>query len=99
MRQAKQPIEPEEIAENDTVKRATELGWIVRKLTFPGVNGAPDRVFGKDRRTVAIEFKKVGKERRAQQRLRAQELTEAFGWEVHWTDNYEDACMILGIRP
>lgn len=81
------------------MKRAKTQGWRVYKVQFLGVRGAPDRLFGKKKRPVMIEFKAVGEEPTAQQLIRHQELRENFGIEVYWTDNYADACRILEISP
>lgn len=85
------------VAEEKTVERAKACGFIVRKLSFVGVRGGPDRLFGRNRRTVLIEFKRYGKAPTRQQQIRAQELREHCGWEVYWADNYAEACRILGI--
>lgn len=84
-------------AETDTVKRAVQFGWKVRKLMFVGVRGAPDRLFGKEGRSVLIEFKRDGEVPNKQQLIRHQELREVFGFVVEWTDSFEEACRILGI--
>lgn len=84
-------------AESDTVKQAVRHGWKTRKLMFIGVRGAPDRLFGKDGRSVLIEFKRDGEVPGLQQLRRHQELRDTFGFAVHWTDSYTEACEILGI--
>ena len=89
----------EHIDEQRTVDRATACGYIVRKLQFIGVRGGMDRIFGRNGRTIAIEFKRAGKEPTLQQMKRAGEMRSAFGWEVVWTDNYAEACFFLGIDP
>lgn len=83
--------------ETKTVKQAIKHGYKVRKLMFIGVRGAPDRLFGRNRKSVLIEFKRPGEVPSAQQLKRHQELREDFGFRVEWTDNYEEACAILGI--
>lgn len=89
--------ELETVDEQRTVKRAKLLGWKVYKVSFLGVNGAPDRLFGKGGRGVWIEFKRLGEEPTEQQYRRQDELRVDFGYEVYWTDNYADACAFLGI--
>lgn len=83
--------------ETKTVKQAVKHGWKVRKLMFIGVRGAPDRLFGKDGRSILIEFKRPGETPSLQQLRRHKELTEDFGFTVDWTDDYGEACRILGI--
>jgi hypothetical protein len=83
--------------ELDTVKQAKRNGYTSYKLTFLGVRGAPDRVFGKAGHTTVIEFKRPGERPSEQQEVRAAELREQFGWEVGWTDSYSEACDMLGI--
>jgi len=92
---AKTPLEI--VAEERTVERAKACGFMVRKFAFVGVRGGPDRLFGRNGRTILIEFKRWSKVPTRQQQIRAQELRTHCGWEVHWCDNYEDACRILGI--
>lgn len=84
-------------AETDTVRQAVRHGWKVRKLMFIGVRGAPDRMFGKDGHSVVIEFKREGEVPTPQQMRRHEELRRDFGFRVEWTDNYGEACRILGI--
>ena len=83
--------------ESDTVKQAIKHGWKVRKLMFVGVRGAPDRLFGKEGESVLIEFKRDGEVPGLQQLRRHVELRDVFGFNVHWTDSYAEACAILGI--
>lgn len=91
------PSPLEIIDETRTVRQAKLHGWLVRKLTFIGVRGAPDRIFGKDGRGVVIEFKRRGEIPGPQQMKRLREMEDAFGLEAYWTDNYETACGYLGI--
>lgn len=84
-------------AETDTVKQAVRHGYKVRKLMFIGVRGAPDRLFGRGRKSILIEFKREGEVPSLQQMRRHEELREVFGFTVHWTDSYTEACEILGI--
>lgn len=84
-------------AETDTVKQAVKHGWKTRKLMFIGVRGAPDRLFGRDGRSVLIEFKRDGETPSLQQLRRHDELRRDFGFVVVWTDSYEEACAILEI--
>lgn len=83
--------------EDRTVAQAKKHGYTVRKLSFLGVRGAPDRLFGREAACLIIEFKRPGEEPTAQQFKRHKELRTCFGFQVMWTDNYEDACTALGI--
>lgn len=85
--------------ETRAVKQAVKHGYKVRKLAFVGVRGAPDRLFGRRGRAVLIEFKRIGEVPSVQQLRRHQELREDFGFSVHWTDDYFEACRILEIPP
>lgn len=84
---------------------AEKAGWYQRKITSPGHNGMPDRLFIKRHRAnakprvVFIEFKKPGKKPRALQEVEHRELL-ATGVEVHVCDNEYEFRGILGIpRP
>lgn len=86
----------EKAVEMPVVVRAEKAGWFVRKVQWPGRNGAPDRVFIKDGRVVWIEFKRPGEKPRLSQVLEHDRMRAA-GAEVHWCDNVSDALRILGI--
>lgn len=88
---------PEATIERRVRTAAKRAGWIVRKLAFLDCNGAPDRIFGKGGRCVVIEFKAPGEEPTAQQYKRHAELRSDFGWEVHWTDDEDEALSILNL--
>lgn len=89
---------PEALIERTIRAEAKEAGWIVYKVQFPDTNGAPDRLFGKDRRGVFIEFKRGNKEPTRQQYKRHKELRELCGFEVYWVDNEQDARRILNLK-
>lgn len=89
---------PEAEIERTIRKEAKADGWKVRKLAFLDANGAPDRIFGKNKRAVLIEFKAPGEEPTRQQLARRDELRDYFGFEVYWTDNLRDARKILKLR-
>ena len=74
-------------------------GWLSRKVVFHGVNGSPDRWFGKigQKRHLIIEFKIPGETPTVQQLKRHKELREDFGFTVVWVDSYEWACAELEI--
>lgn len=88
---------PEAKIEQAICDEAKDDGWTVRKLAFIGTRGAPDRIFGKKRRAVLIEFKAPGEEPSIQQLKRHAELRDDFGFEVHWCDNADDARRILNL--
>lgn len=76
---------------------AEKQGWWVRKVVWLGRRGAPDRIFAKNGRTVFIEFKRLGKEARANQ-ARELKRMRAAGIEAHVIDSIEDGCRVLGIE-
>lgn len=85
---------PEAIVERTTCKRAKEQGWTVRKVSFLGTRGAPDRLFGRPGRGVFIEFKRAGGDATKQQARRHAEL-RSWGFEVHVCDTIEQAADVL----
>lgn len=89
---------PEAQIERTIRKEAIREGWLVRKVTFPGTRGAPDRLFGKDRRCLLIEFKRMHGAGTIQQIRRWRELRETFGLEVHLCDSVELGRKILGLK-
>lgn len=88
---------PEATEERAVVKEAKAAGWLVRKVRFLDCNGAPDRLFGRDRRGIFIEFKAPGEAPSAQQTRRHKELRDDFGFEVYWVDSASAARAILGL--
>ena len=91
-------MRPEEYVETTICKEAKRAGWRTFKLSFLGVRGAPDRLFGKGGRAILIEFKAPGEEPTRQQSRRQEELAEVFGLEVYWVDNLDDAREILDLK-
>ena len=89
---------PEAEIERALRKEAIAAGWKVRKLAFLDANGAPDRAFGKDGRTILIEVKAPGEKPTRQQYRRHEELRDFYGWEVRWIDNLRDGRRILKLR-
>ena len=90
-------MRPEERVEATICKEAVRAGWRTYKLSFIGTRGAPDRMFGRNRRAVLIEFKAPGEAPTRQQLRRHGELVEDFGFEVYWADNLNDARLILDL--
>lgn len=85
------------VLEERVCNHAARYGYKNYKLAFPGTNGAPDRIFGRNGKSILIEFKREGEEPTKQQYKRHRELREDFGLTVYWTDNFETACAYLGI--
>lgn len=83
--------------ETKAVGQAIKHGYKTFKLNFIGRRGAPDRFFGRDGDCVLIEFKREGAAPTAQQMRMHDTLRRVFGLRVRWTDNYAEACNILGI--
>lgn len=71
-----------------TVAYAKRLGWLGRKITFEGVNGAPDYVFMRNGVILWVEFKRPGGALSAQQVRRHAEL-RAQGFPVRVIDNQD----------
>lgn len=76
-------------------------GWLVRKLSWPGRRGAPDRLFAKvfpcgKIRHVLIEFKRPGAPPMKRQNSEHVELVSA-GFAVHVCDSINQALNILEI--
>jgi hypothetical protein len=76
------------VLEEDAVRLGEQRGWLVRKITYPGRKGAPDRHFYKAGRCVMIEFKASQKGPRVQQDKEHKRLKEA-GFTVHIVDSWE----------
>jgi hypothetical protein len=79
-------------------KDARKKGWYYIKIMRASENGWPDRIFFRKGRLLFMEFKNPDEPwvLSEQQGLRRQELIDN-GIEYHLVDNYEDACVILGI--
>lgn len=86
----------EEQVELEVCNKAEMAGWLVRKVSWQGRRGAPDRVFIKDGRLVLIEFKRPGEEPVGQQLREFNRIKSAYS-ETYWVDNVVDALKILGI--
>jgi hypothetical protein len=83
--------------EREAVRRAEAAGFYVRKVTWQGRVGAPDRLFSRaDRPGVFIEFKAPDETAEPHQ-AREHEKMRAAGLEVHVCDSVADALHILGI--
>ena len=91
-----------ELPIEETVCDVAKLnGWTVRKVSWPGRRGAPDRLFAKVSpcgkiRHVFIEFKRPGADPILRQSKEHIELRAA-GFEVHTCDSINAAFRILEI--
>jgi hypothetical protein len=88
--------ELESSVEDDVVCWATNRGWLVRKMQYPGRRGCPDRWFFRDGRLVIIEFKRPGKHTADPLQVREHERFAAAGWKVHVVNDRDVACRLLG---
>lgn len=77
------------------VEIARREGWFVRKLQWPGRQGAPDRLFGRKKRVVFIEFKSPdAADYRVTQAREMIEMRDA-GIEVYYCAGMTEFCDIL----
>lgn len=86
------------LIEMSVVGRAELEGWLVRKCSWIGRRGAPDRLFAKGGRMLFVEFKALGKTLEPHQQREIARMTAA-GIEVHVVDSIIDGLAILGIKP
>lgn len=84
----------ETYAENKTVDWAKRNGILTTKLKIEGQNGWPDRAFWLPGTPAVIEFKRIGERPRKLQFYIMKQLA-ALGYNVFWTDNYEEAVAYL----
>lgn len=82
--------------EKQCVKLAEDAGWFVRKVTWPGRRGAPDRVFIKDGQTVWVEFKDPDG-RLAELQKREIAKMQAAGAKVHVFCTVRDFRNVMGV--
>lgn len=69
---------------------AKSRGWMVRKVSYIGRRGAPDRwFFGPNAQLKIIEFKKEGKPPKPHQEREIARLRD-LGFDVHVIDNITD---------
>jgi len=80
--------------ERSLVRKAKELGWLVRKVQWIGRFGAPDRLFVRNGQVVFIELKREGGWLRQEQWLEARAL-RAQGVIVRAADTLSDALRVL----
>ena len=74
---------------------ATENGWLVRKIVYPGRRGAPDRHFYKGGRLLIIEFKRPVGGRVSGNQKREHERLAAAGFPVHLVNTIEHGKALL----
>lgn len=90
-----------EISVEDYVSTEAEAdGWFVRKLSWVGRRGGPDRIFIKNGRIVFIEFKSPRKSNEGLEGTQSKEVQRMIdhGAEVYVTSNPRVALRHLGIR-
>lgn len=80
--------------ERSLVRKAKELGWLIRKVKWIGRAGAPDRLFIRNGQVVFIELKRTGGYLRQEQWLEARAL-RAQGVIVRAADTLSDALKVL----
>ena len=68
----------EKSIEDATVQWAKSNGWLVRKLSWVGVNGAPDRIFFGYGVVIFIEFKAPGKTVMGQQKAELERIKKVY---------------------
>ena len=84
--------------EKSVCRWAEKNGWLAYKWTSPQNRGVPDRLFIKDGRVVAIEFKAPGRRPTPSQELVHDILRDA-GLEVHVADSVEAGRLALERVP
>lgn len=84
----------ESVIEGAVCDYATVRGWLVRKLSWIGRRGAPDRIFMKGGRIIFIEFKATGE---TPDPIQVREIARmrAAGMEVHVIDDIEAGCALF----
>lgn len=88
--------ELESSIEDDVVAWAENRRWLVRKMTYPGRRGCPDRFFFKNGHVVIIEFKRPGKTQADPVQVREHKRYDAAGFCVFVMNDRDAACRILG---
>lgn len=84
-----------EIAIEERVQKFAEArGWLVRKLTWIGRRGAPDRLYMRAGRFVFAEFKQSGKKPSPQQ-AREHDRIRMTGAEVVTIDSVDKGCAVF----
>ena len=87
------------VVETDICDEAEEAGYVVRKVTYAGRRGAPDRWFKRfDTPWILIEFKKKGEKPDGLQQREHDKLRGA-GQKVYVIDNHDDARRVLKLGP
>lgn len=67
-------------------KWATDNGWFVRKLRYPGRRGAPDKLYVKDGRVIFVEWKKPDGRRKGLQKREIRKIND-HGGEAYFLDS------------
>ena len=87
---------PEDIIESTVCNKAEAVGWLCRKVSWPGRRAAMDRLFVKEGRHVWIEFKAPGEDAEPLQ-SREHKRFRAAGAEVYVIDNVAAGLKVLGL--
>jgi len=80
--------------ERSIIRKAKELGWLVRKVQWLGRAGAPDRLFVRNGEVVFVELKREGGWLRRDQWKEARALRTQ-GVIVRAADSLADALKVL----
>lgn len=88
----------ESVIEDTVVTAAENAGWLVRKLTYVGRRGAPDRFFMRNGTILFVEFKRSGKKHADPLQKREHARFNDAGFEVHIINSIEDGYRLLGLH-
>lgn len=84
----------ESVIENTVCAHAEMNGWLVRKLSWLGRRGAPDRLFMRNGMAVFVEFKATGETPDPIQVREIARMRKA-GMTVHVIDDIEVGCALF----
>lgn len=84
----------ERVIEQKVCAAATANGWLAFKWQSPQNRGVPDRIFIREGRFIAVEFKAPGK-RPSKLQQHVHEHLRKEGVEVHVIDSIEDGIALF----
>lgn len=84
----------EAVIEGSVFAYAEMNGWLVRKLSWIGRRGAPDRLFMKEGRAIFVEFKATGEKPDPIQVREIARMRKA-GMTVYVIDDIEVGCALF----